>query len=91
MLFAIRLDADELEMGISVCLLDQSFHNCAHDLGFLQADFQDFLMIDSRLRWILDDIPFELNGAHKRGEHDLLNSEGIGDDTSARTSALMLL
>jgi len=57
----ICLGADELDMGISGYLLDHSFNECAHDFGFFQAHFEDFLVRDNRLRGVLDDLPFELN------------------------------
>jgi hypothetical protein len=61
-----HLDADELNMEISGDLLDQSFDDCAHDLGFPQADFKDFLVRDNQLGRVLDDLPFELNERKKR-------------------------
>ena len=61
----IHLDADELDMEISGYPLDQSFDNRAYDFGFLQADFEDFLVRDNRLRRVLDGLPFELGKRKK--------------------------
>lgn len=52
-------------MVISVYLLDQSFDDCTYDFGFLQADFEDLLVKDNRLRWVFDDLPFELSKRKK--------------------------
>ena len=52
-------------MEISGYLLDQSFDDRAHDLGSLQANFEDFVMGDNRLRWVVDDLPFELGERKK--------------------------
>ena len=63
--FDACLDADQLDLEISGYLLDHSFNDSTHDFGFLQADFEDFLVRDNRLRWVLDDLPFELNETQK--------------------------
>jgi hypothetical protein len=70
------LGCDQLEMDISGYLLDQSFDDSTHDLGFLQADLQDFPVIDSRLRRVLDDPPFKLDEARREGERNFLSKRG---------------
>lgn len=64
-LSGIYLDADRLGTERSRYLLDHSFDNCTHDFGFLPADLEDFFMRDNRLRWVLDEPPFELNKPQK--------------------------
>lgn len=63
-------------MGVSARLLDQPLDDRTHDLGFLQADFQDFLMVDGRLRWVVNHLPFELNEDPKNGKQCFLRGAG---------------
>jgi len=61
----ILLDADQLDLETSGYLLNHSFNDSTHDFSFLQADFEDLFVTDNQLRWVLDDLPFELNETQK--------------------------
>lgn len=70
LVFGIRLDADGVNIGVSRYLLDYLFDDCTHDFGFLQTNVEDLLMRDNRLRWVLNDLPFELN-EHRKQQTEL--------------------
>ena len=63
-------------MGTSGYLLDQPLNDRTHDIGFLQANFQDFPMVDSRLGWVVDNLSLELNEAPKDGKQNFLKIPG---------------